>query len=192
MCIASLVLLGAANPTLAQPSEDRAALTFDAGPPSDSGAPSKADAGPPIDVPAPKTDTGKSRPSPELWEPVFDSRSSTTVGPPPAEERLRPPEVARRADTGFGSVTTLDLESGFNPFHEAAPLAFGAGFGWRALTTPADTIGPSARLGVLAMTLVDAIDEQTQQRARTALWGAVPFFADLDVYGRLGQPFVSA
>ena len=180
--ITSFLLLGAANQTSAPPSEGAVALgpdggpLFDTAPPSDAAGSSKADAGPP-------------RWSTELWEPVFSSRSSTTVGPAAAQDQLPPAEAARPDAGDLSFVATLDLEAGFNPLHDAAPLTFGAGLGFRALTTPSNPIGPSFRFAVVTMTLIDAMDEYTDQRNQTALWGAIPLFADFDLYGRLNRTF---
>jgi hypothetical protein len=197
--LTSFTLLSIANPTFAQLRDSSNAALLDAGTPSggldaspapDAGAASSLNAVPAPDSGAASMPGAPRRPSTESSDPVFTSRSSTTVGPPAPDQRLPPPpEVAPRSDKGFESVTTLDFEAGSNPLHPLAPLMFGAGLGFRALSDPANPIVPSARFVMLALTFVDAVDDYTKHRNQASLWGAVPLLADLDVYGRLGRTF---
>ena len=196
--LTSFTLVGIANPTFAQLRDSSNEALFDAGThsggfdgsmASDAGAASSLNAAPAPDSGAASKPGAPRRPSTEPSDPVFATRSSTTVGPPAPDQRLPPPEVAPRSDQGFDSVMTWDFEAGMNPLHPQAPLMFGTGLGFRALSDPANPIVPSARFVMLALTFVDAVDDYTKTRNQAALWGAVPLLADLDVYGRLGQTF---
>jgi hypothetical protein len=105
------------------------------------------------------------------------------------EAEIAAPEPTRDRKQNSDTVTAIDLEAGAGPFYEADPITLGVGMGFRQVMTAADIVGPSARFGVLTTALVHLRDEPTGAGRQTALFGGAPFFADIDLYGRLGPIF---
>jgi hypothetical protein len=84
-------------------------------------------------------------------------------------------------------VIALDLESGFNPLYDVAPIVMGFGVGPRRLLRSGESIGFSVSIVALSGASVRITDQSSGVQERALLLGAVAPIGNLELSWRLGN-----